>query len=149
MNLIITITVLWVVSAIIMLVIPTDMQTKGQIGDMFGGINALFSGLALAGVIYAIILQKQDLKLQREELKLTREELQRTAKAQEKSERALREQVQSMEKTAMINGLSSILQYLGSSLITSMTGRTDVNLRDKIRQDAEEIKQKIEKAIKI
>ncbi len=55
---------------------------------MFGSVNALFSGLAFAGVIYAIYLQREDLKLQqsdlklqREELRLTREELNKTTEA--------------------------------------------------------------------
>ncbi|MBX2834459.1 MAG: putative phage abortive infection protein [Micavibrio sp.] len=50
-------------------------QQRGTFGDMFGGVNALFSGLAFAGVIYAILLQRKELELQREELILTRGEL--------------------------------------------------------------------------
>lgn len=46
----------------------------GWFGDQFGAVNSLFSGLALAGIIYTIILQKKELKHQREELRLTREE---------------------------------------------------------------------------
>jgi hypothetical protein len=42
---------------------------------MFGAINALYSGLAFAGVIYAILLQRKELRLQRKELELTRNEL--------------------------------------------------------------------------
>ena len=52
-----------------------DVQERGTFGDMFGAINALFSGLAFAGVIYAILLQRKELKLQRTELELTRREL--------------------------------------------------------------------------
>ena len=48
---------------------------RGTFGDMFGGVNTLFSGLAFAGVIYAIFLQRKELELQREELVQTREEL--------------------------------------------------------------------------
>lgn len=40
----------------------------GEFGDMFGAVNALFSGLAFAGVVYAIFLQRIDLALQRQEL---------------------------------------------------------------------------------
>jgi len=50
-------------------------EDRGVFGDMFGSINALFSGFAFAGVVYAILLQRIELKLQREELKLTRKEL--------------------------------------------------------------------------
>lgn len=49
-------------------------QERGTFGDMFGSINALFSGLALAGIILTILLQRKELKLQREELQDTRKE---------------------------------------------------------------------------
>jgi hypothetical protein len=49
-------------------------EERGQFGDLFGSVNALFSGLAFAGLLYAI-LQRQELALQRTELKLQREEM--------------------------------------------------------------------------
>lgn len=52
-----------------------DFPQRGTFGDMFGAVNALFSGLAFAGVIYAIFLQRKELELQRRELESTREEL--------------------------------------------------------------------------
>lgn len=61
----------------------------GLLGDSFGVVNSLFSGLAFAGVIIAILLQREELALQRQELELTRKELKRTAAAQEASEKAL------------------------------------------------------------
>lgn len=48
---------------------------RGTFGDMFGAINALFSGLAFAGLIVTLLYQKEELTLQREELKATREEM--------------------------------------------------------------------------
>ena len=48
---------------------------RGIFGDMFGAINALFSGLAFAGVLYAILLQRADLRLQRHEYELSRAEM--------------------------------------------------------------------------
>ena len=44
-------------------------DARGTFGDQFGAVNALFSGLAFAGLIYTIILQRRDLKLQRQEMK--------------------------------------------------------------------------------
>lgn len=49
-------------------------EDRGTFGDMFGSVNALFSGLAFAGIIFTILLQRKELKLQREEIKLTRDE---------------------------------------------------------------------------
>ena len=50
-------------------------QSAAEFGDMFGGVNALFSGLAFVGLIWAIVLQKEELGLQRQELAETRKEL--------------------------------------------------------------------------
>jgi len=50
-------------------------EQQGQFGDKLGAVNALFSGLAFAGLIFTIILQKNELALQRKELSLTHEEL--------------------------------------------------------------------------
>lgn len=47
----------------------------GEFGDMFGAVNALFSGLAFAVLIFTIHLQKGELALQRRELELTRDEM--------------------------------------------------------------------------
>ena len=57
-------------------------DNAGTLGDMFGALNTSFSGLAFAGVIYAIVLQSEELKLQRQELMLTRGELSQTAESQ-------------------------------------------------------------------
>lgn len=51
---------------------PSD---RGTFGDMFGAINALFSGLAFSVLIYTMILQRIELRLQRKELRNTRAEL--------------------------------------------------------------------------
>jgi hypothetical protein len=52
-----------------------SMDKPGEFGDMFGAVNALFSGLAFAVLIYTVRLQVQELSLQRDELRMTREEL--------------------------------------------------------------------------
>jgi hypothetical protein len=83
---------------------------KGSFGDMFGAVNALFSGFAFAGVIYAIILQKKELSLQRKELELTRNELHRSAEAQIESQKALKLQANSFEQTTKINTIHALLQ---------------------------------------
>jgi hypothetical protein len=50
----------------------TAWVQRGQFGDLFGSVNALFSGLAFAGIIITIFLQKEELALQRKELRDTR-----------------------------------------------------------------------------
>lgn len=53
----------------------SSSSDRGTFGDQFGAVNALFSGLAFAGLIYTIILQRSELELQREELRMTRQEM--------------------------------------------------------------------------
>lgn len=66
-----------IVVAIWALSIPiiSQYENPGIIGDMFGAVNALFSGLAFAGVIVAIKLQREELRNTRKELKYTRREI--------------------------------------------------------------------------
>ena len=47
-------------------------ELAGLRGDMFGGVTALFSGLAFAGLISTLLMQRRELELQRNELKQTR-----------------------------------------------------------------------------
>lgn len=67
--------VVCIVFGIIMFQCIDSWENRGLFGDMFGALNALFSGAAFAGVVYAIILQRRELAMQREELRLSREEL--------------------------------------------------------------------------
>jgi hypothetical protein len=52
-----------------------DWNTRAQAGDTFGGITSLFSGLAFAGLIVTLWMQRHELRLQRLELADTRAEL--------------------------------------------------------------------------
>jgi hypothetical protein len=96
-----------VVGYLVYLLLP-NWNDRASFGDMFGAVSTLFSGLAFAGVIYAIFLQRRELELQRYELEMTREELRRTAEAQEKSEAALNEQAKAMMLTAKISSINLI-----------------------------------------
>ncbi len=103
---------------------------RGTFGDLFGIVNALFSGLAFAGIIYTILLQRSELKLQRQELTETRIELKRSADAQEKSEKAFIKQIDAMNQTAKINGLNSIVEFYNSQAQSKVTagysGKTEL-----------------------
>lgn len=52
-----------------------SINSSGVFGDSFGVLTSLFSGLAFAGLIITIVMQRDELALQRQELNLTREEL--------------------------------------------------------------------------
>ena len=85
------------------------LKEPGQFGDMFGAVNALFSGLAFAGVVIAILLQRQELKLQRKELKQTRQEFQQQTFEFEEQNKTL--SIQKFDNTFfnMLNLLASII----------------------------------------
>lgn len=95
------------------------MEDRGSFGDMFGAVNALFSGLAFAGVIFAILLQRLELSLQRKELELTRSEL-----AGQKNEMQL--QNKTLHKQKFENTFFSLLEQHNLALekITKTTFRT-------------------------
>ena len=94
--------VIWLLTPFIISAIYPQISDRGLAGDLFGSVNALFSGLAFAGVIVAILLQREELELQRHEITANRVELSRAATAQEESREALRKTVYAQAfKTAM------------------------------------------------
>lgn len=132
--------VVWILASITMYKFIGDWTTRGQFGDMFGALNCLFSGLAFAGLISAIMLQKKELALQREELQLTRDQLSRSADAQEKSESALNRQFSAMQKTAYLSGLSSMVEHYNVLISQTDIAETRRGLRDLQRNHIEELK---------
>lgn len=101
--------VAWCANWIVLSWLVGEPAKMGQFGDMFGAVNALFSGLALAGVVLAIILQKDELRLQRKELRDTRREMEKATIAQDASQRALNKQVELLVLTTRINALGACL----------------------------------------
>ena len=107
----------------------------GSFGDQFGAANALFSGLAFAGLIVTILLQRKDLRLQRKDLKMQRKELQITNLQLEGQKEQLEEQnkilrIQRFENTffqmltqfqEIVNGLT--YTYNNRSEIQEKQGR--------------------------
>jgi hypothetical protein len=41
---------------------PEAMSDRGQFGDLFGAVNAFFTGLAFAGVVVTLFLQRRELE---------------------------------------------------------------------------------------
>ena len=82
---------------------------RGAFGDMFGVVNALFSGLAFAGILIALYMQKHELELQREELSATREELKLQRIAMEGQKKQLEIQNKTSEKQRFENTFFQLL----------------------------------------
>ncbi len=55
-----------------------SVSELGQVGDMFGSLNAAFTALAFVAVWWTGRMQRTELEMQREELRLQRHELQST-----------------------------------------------------------------------
>jgi hypothetical protein len=107
----------WAISAVLIHEWIPSPANRGIFGDSFGAVNALFAGLAFAGILFALhlqrnelITQREELVAQREELQLTRSELQRTAVAQEKSQAIFEVQVRLMRSTARLNALTALIK---------------------------------------
>ncbi len=66
---------IWLIYWIAAILLEKDSSTRAEFGDMFGAINALFTGLAFAGLIVTIIMQSKELKFQGEQLKIQGDEL--------------------------------------------------------------------------
>lgn len=110
-KMILLVIIIWIVSAVLIMVAIGDWSHRGTFGDLFGAVNALFSGLAFAGLIFTIVLQKQDLEMQRKEIALNRNELKKSARAQQLSEKALFEQVEQMKIAARLNALNTLINF--------------------------------------
>lgn len=52
-----------------------SVAKAGVFGDSFGALNTLFSGLAFAGLVITLLMQRYELKLQREDIRETRREI--------------------------------------------------------------------------
>ncbi len=72
-----TIVAVWGGSYLIINQVFPDLQNAALFGGSFGAIHALFSALALAGVILVILLQTRELALQRSDLESTRMEIEK------------------------------------------------------------------------
>lgn len=69
----------------------SELSQRGQIGDSFGSLNALFGGLGFAGVVFTLYRQSQDGK---------------------ESDNRHREALDIQERTARLQALASALQFL-------------------------------------
>lgn len=61
---------IWGGYGIIVLLAPlAGWEVKGQFGDTFGAVNALFAGLAFGGIVITILLQREELQQQKDLMK--------------------------------------------------------------------------------
>ncbi|WP_298330647.1 putative phage abortive infection protein [Asticcacaulis sp.] len=99
----------------------------GVFGDMFGAVNALFSGLSIIGIVYAIRQQDQQLKLAREEVKTAQETLKIAIEDADKTKSILEEQ----QKQLSIQNKSVSLQLFENTFF---------NIIENIRNNVSEMR---------
>ena len=87
---------LWIVTPILLCIFLSHWAERGTFGDLFGSVNALFSGLALLGIIATILLQQKELSLSTRELR--------------NSAKALQKQVELAADTARLQVLPGLIQ---------------------------------------
>ena len=132
----IAILLIWGGSAMLLWQALPDWPTRGSFGDMFGAINALFAGLAFAGVVFALVLQRKELALQRqelsaqrEELRLNRAELARAAEAQKQAQLALRDQVLVSYRAARLSALGNLIEHYAMKIAATSVAADKERLR--------------------
>lgn len=114
--LIIGVIILWALSAVITIVFLDQWADRGTFGDLFGAVNALFSGLAFAALIYTIVLQREEIKANREEIVLNRKELAKGSKLQQKAQQVLMEQVAQTHLSAKMNAMRTLVDYYNNQI---------------------------------
>lgn len=112
---------LWLITLFTLL--GKSETARGTFGDMFGGVNALFSGLAFGGIIITILLQRKELSLQRAELVESRAELKRAADAHANSVEAFRRQAENLKIAAKLSALDTLSNYYQNLDEGSVEGR--------------------------
>ena len=128
---------LWVATPIVVAVCFGLPKGPGEFGDIFGVINALFSGLALIGVVIAIFLQQKELSLSTMELR--------------NSAKALTKQVELSADTARMQTLP-ILMELQKARVRTYGGEYFKHFKDSefteenLVEQIEEMKRVIEEA---
>lgn len=90
--------------AVILLTISTMWSVFKWLDVSMDAVNALFSGLAFAVLIFTVFLQRR-------ELQETRKELMRTATAQEASEKALNAQADAAAQSTKLAAMNSLLKF--------------------------------------
>jgi hypothetical protein len=86
-----------------------EIQNPGIFGDMFGAVNAFVSGLAMLGVVAAILLQMDQNRMQSRELQLQRAELEQTRQELKGQKEALQRQHDLAKRTAEADIMSRLM----------------------------------------
>lgn len=143
-KLILTVVVLWLMSGWLIIVFLDDWGDRGTFGDLFGAVNALFSGLAFAALLYTIVLQRNEIRQNREEIVLNRKELSKSAKLQQKAQQVLIQQVEQTHLSAKMNAMRTLVDYYNNQIANP---KSTEGIIEKAKQKRREIILQIDQLI--
>jgi hypothetical protein len=112
----IVIAVLEVASATIIYRFFRDWNTASNFGETFGAVNSLFSGWALAGIVYTLWLQKKTLEEQRAQFLKADADSLRSQTDRAKTHEMLFKQVEALNRAVEIHAIQLYIQHLGEQI---------------------------------
>ena len=128
-----TIIALWLGSAALIVHFLDDWTQRGAFGDLFGSVNALFSGLAFAGVLYTIFLQRQEIERNRDDIEANR-------RNQQHAKKVMDAQLKQMKQTTRLHALTALMEYFNRQIADPTSSEEKVLLaREKRRETVAEI----------
>lgn len=127
---------LWFLSGVGIMFFLDDWSDRGTFGDLFGAVNALFSGLAFAGLLFSLIENRKQISSQQEELLINRKELLKARKIQEKTEKAIEAQVTQIQNTARLSGLNTLVNYFTNIINDPKRSSVEIDLAIEKRKEA-------------
>ncbi|TDL99167.1 MAG: hypothetical protein C4K58_07750 [Flavobacteriaceae bacterium] len=102
---------LWGLSGFLIYSNLDNWSDRGTFGDLFGAVNALFSGLAFAGLIFTIYMQAEAHEAQKKDIAINRRSIQKSMNIQEQTLLAMSEQAKQTQLTAQLNALNTLINY--------------------------------------
>lgn len=106
----------WAISGVLIIKFLTTWTDRGTFGDLFGAVNALFSGLAFAVLIYTIVLHRDEMKENRKEILLNKKNLERNAELQLKAHEVLIQQVEQTHLSAKMSAMKTLVDYYNNKI---------------------------------
>lgn len=117
------------------LIMGKPWGSPGELGDAFGMVNALFSGLAFTGVIAAIWLQKMEFQGQlqefEEQTRLQRAQLEQSTQAHDAQIRATAEQISLLQKERLDREMDRELSFaplFTAEIVTMEEDRAEIEI---------------------
>ncbi len=108
----------WLILGGLMYFISPNWDKRGNFGDMFGSVNALFAGLAFSGIIYTIAIQRKEFAIQTHAVKLQTTELELQRKSIQMQTEELARSADQLEYQRKIMSFQIVMSTVNNMLGT-------------------------------